>query len=575
MSQGGFTQAMIQNLEKRRARNDEVKNAMTSQAQKVIADPNSTEDARDKARAYMDAAQHIITDPKPIAQWAGEKMVGVGKGMMKWGSAKEAKGGGKGKPQQAQQGGGQGGGQPSSQPQQPAPQPQPQGGQPAQAAQPSQRPPDTLQPPSTQPPQPIPGPPVKQHALSRILHGAEKGLAMVGGAGLAAAGGVLGGASRLANGPQQPPMPKVDAGMFAQKSPEEIAGAADQYKEKRDTAAIKALRLPPDDESMMLRNSTLARLGIKMPAVWKEFENDSGMRGYYDLNNPSSIPPGYKSVDARDFKIPKGWDINPRTGQAINKDTGKSYSKNDPNLPPEAKAAFAGAKETSREKQANAMALVKARTEGYGLGRFMPMLDTHNGNAPAMPRGYDLLAEPGRYIPAGPGEKALAKENLFQDIADNSKKFRTVITNLKDDFPPAMKAKIIAAMRADDPHASLDQLIAVAAIGDMPVDQQDFLIGVRQIAENGMVMRGLLGAGQGSDDVRNAIRATLPGLLTTDKSYALRQLDAFDQTLSRLHRGIPKVALRNDTGADGSSTPPQRPPSTLSPTAPGNRPPGW
>jgi hypothetical protein len=159
-----------------------------------------------------------------------------------------------------------------------------------------------------------------------------------------------------------------------------------------------------------------------------------------------------------------------------------------------------------------------------------------------------MMKSPGRFLPATEADKALARENLMQDIMGTSKLTRTAINNLKEDFPIEMKAKILLAMRADDPHASLDQLLASGALGTLSDDQWEFLVSTRQLAENAMAMRSILGAGQGSDDVRTAIRDTLPGLLTPDRSKALSQLDAFDKTIARLHRGVPKVPLRTDIG---------------------------
>ena len=139
----------------------------------------------------------------------------------------------------------------------------------------------------------------------------------------------------------------------------------------------------------------------------------------------------------------------------------------------------------------------------------------------------------------------------MQDIAGTSTLTREAINDMDSDFPEDMKVKIVLAMKADDPHAALDQLMASGAIGSLTDKQQNFLIATRQLAENAMAMRSILGAGQGSEDMRNAIRDTLPGLLSPDKSYALRQLDAFDKTIQRLHRGVPKVPLRTDLG-DGT-----------------------
>jgi hypothetical protein len=200
--------------------------------------------------------------------------------------------------------------------------------------------------------------------------------------------------------------------------------------------------------------------------------------------------------------------------------------------------------------------LAAMRAAGYGQARQMaPMnvLDTWNGNAPEYMPYTEMRKNPGRYLPAGEADKALAKENLMQDIMGTSQLTRSAINNLQEDFPEDMKAKIALAMRADDPHSALDMLISSGSLGALSSDQQDFLIATRQLAENAMAMRTILGAGQGSEDMRNAIRDTLPGLLTPDRSFALRQLDAFDKTIARLHRGVPKVPLRTDIENGGGA----------------------
>ena len=58
-----------------------------------------------------------------------------------------------------------------------------------------------------------------------------------------------------------------------------------------------------------------------------------------------------------------------------------------------------------------------------------------------------------------------------------------------------------------------------------------------------MAMRSVLGAGQGSEGLKNAIVATLPGPRTPTREYAAKQLDAFERALDRLSRSIPKVKL--------------------------------
>lgn len=234
------------------------------------------------------------------------------------------------------------------------------------------------------------------------------------------------------------------------------------------------------------------------------------------------------------------------TGQVVDPETHKTYSEGDPNVPPNVAAMFKSVNALTAKKQAFQLKLASIRGAQYNLTKPLNVLDTANGNAPTVTTFGDMQKNPGRYLPAGEADKAIAKENLMQDIAGTSTLTRNAIDDMDEDFPEEMKAKIVVAMRADDPHAALDQLLASGAIGSLTDKQQNFLIATRQLAENAMAMRSILGAGQGSEDMRAAIRDTLPGLLSPDKSYALRQLDAFDKTIQRLHRGVPKVPLRTD-----------------------------
>lgn len=291
----------------------------------------------------------------------------------------------------------------------------------------------------------------------------------------------------------------------------------------------------------------------------KPYKGSDG-KYYQSLRNPytneitaSPMPPDYKpTVGAKGLKF----DVN--TGQVIDQDEGKRYNEGDLNNPPEVAAMFKGSNDFAKKKQDFQMKLAQIRAASYGQARQMAplsVLDSANGNAPTYVPYTEMVKNPGRYMPAGEADKSLAKENLMQDIIGTSSLTRQAIVGMKEDFPEDMKVKIVMAMKADDPHAALDQLIASGAVGSLTPDQQDFLISTRQLAENAMAMRTILGAGQGSEDMRNAIRDTLPGLLTPDKSMALRQLDAFDKTIARLHRGVPKVQLRTDLG-DGTTPPP-------------------
>jgi hypothetical protein len=177
------------------------------------------------------------------------------------------------------------------------------------------------------------------------------------------------------------------------------------------------------------------------------------------------------------------------------------------------------------------------------------LLDTKNGNAPILMNWNDynhaIKAEPGRYIPAGTAVPALNKTALLEDIRGNVQQVRNSLGAMPD-FGTMDKGKIALALRSRDPRGAISALISGGAAGALTPAQQDYLINTTNLIENAMAMRSVLGAGQGSEDLRSAIMATIPGPATPNKAYALQQLKVFERVLDRLGRGVPKVPLRTD-----------------------------
>jgi hypothetical protein len=75
-----------------------------------------------------------------------------------------------------------------------------------------------------------------------------------------------------------------------------------------------------------------------------------------------------------------------------------------------------------------------------------------------------------------------------------------------------------------------------------------------------MALRSIQGLGQGSDQLRGAIHAMLPGPGSPNKEYALRQLAIFNALVQTLKGGVaksgisqPKVAPVAKTGGAGSA----------------------
>lgn len=190
-----------------------------------------------------------------------------------------------------------------------------------------------------------------------------------------------------------------------------------------------------------------------------------------------------------------------------------------------------------------------ARGEGYGTYRMSTVIDTKNDNRPIRISATELSKankdEPGRYLAGAQADKALQRTVLIQDIRDTIGNTKVALEKMPD-FTPAQRAQIALVMKQRNATSAMSQFMASAWGTTLGPTQQEYLISLAQLKENAMAMRSVLGAGQGSDELRAAITATIPGPSTPNKEYGMKQLDKFDQVLNRLERGVLKVPLRKE-----------------------------
>jgi hypothetical protein len=139
---------------------------------------------------------------------------------------------------------------------------------------------------------------------------------------------------------------------------------------------------------------------------------------------------------------------------------------------------------------------------------------------------------------ASEGTKLRPKQAQMKDIETASSMARSAIKALKPgDFSPDQVLKLREAMSEEDEgraHAIIQNLAANAT----NEQQQDFWIWINQLNERAMSLRGIAGMGAGAQDLRNAIRAMLPGLKSGSTEMMLKQLDAFDQQVKVLEEGV-------------------------------------
>jgi len=189
----------------------------------------------------------------------------------------------------------------------------------------------------------------------------------------------------------------------------------------------------------------------------------------------------------------------------------------------------------------------KARGMGFAEARMVSVLDTENGNRPVMISAADLSRAndetPDRFVSAARGEKALNKMALLEDMRGVAASTRTSLANVED-FTPQQRAQLALVLKHRDPKSAFDNFMGSQWATSLSEKQIDYVTDLVQLKENAMAMRSVLGAGQGSDEMRAAISATIPGIFTPNKEFANKQLDKFILTLDRLERGVPTVPLK-------------------------------
>ena len=192
------------------------------------------------------------------------------------------------------------------------------------------------------------------------------------------------------------------------------------------------------------------------------------------------------------------------------------------------------------------------RMDGLAQMREYPVINKKTGEL-EMQNAKTINANPGAYAPAGEGAKSMNKLALIEDIRGNVQQVRQSLQNMPE-FSPEMRTKIAVAMRSRDPRGTVGALLSGEAAKQLSPAQQDYLINTSLLIENAMAMRSVLGAGQGSEDLRSAITATIPSATTPTVGYASKQLDQFEKVLNRLERGVPNMPLRGGAPDSGNNS---------------------
>ena len=193
-------------------------------------------------------------------------------------------------------------------------------------------------------------------------------------------------------------------------------------------------------------------------------------------------------------------------------------------------------KSAEQIKNEEAGASGAARGAGFNASRPVQVLDA-NGNLTYVTAAQ---AEQQGLGGASEGTKIASKIAQINDIHNASDEVRKAIkAGGNANFTPGQVAKLTLAMHEQDPTLMMNEVSNLANSGLNP-KQQDLVTWLAQLQERALSLRAIAGMGQGSETTRLAILKALPSITSGNTDMATKQLDAFDNMVSNLEKGIPK-----------------------------------
>lgn len=208
------------------------------------------------------------------------------------------------------------------------------------------------------------------------------------------------------------------------------------------------------------------------------------------------------------------------------------------------------------QKAIGAEAYGKSRLE-VALTQPVAVVDKDTGDTTWVTKkdlAYDIGDSRRKFMAMGSGERAKRQTAIMEDIEGASANTRKSLIGLKTDFTQAQRAQFAYLLKSSDPDA-LGKFMQSNVASTLTPEQVDYITDVVQLKENAYALRTVLGAGQGSDELRRAIADTLPGAFSPNRQFALTQLNKFDGQLQRLKKAYFHVNNKQGTNAPDSQRP--------------------
>jgi hypothetical protein len=198
--------------------------------------------------------------------------------------------------------------------------------------------------------------------------------------------------------------------------------------------------------------------------------------------------------------------------------------------------------------------------EAYGAQRIMALLqqpmsvyDTNTGNFELLTKEQITQANAAnqkaglgsRFVGEGAARFAKPKLATFNEIETSSQQVREALKKIE--FTEKQIAKFSQVLKTVDDGSSIRNFLATNVAKTLTTDEINYVTAVKNLKESAFALRSISGMGQGSDLLRSAIEAVVPGTRTPNKEYAVSSLARFDTQIQKLREGIPGLGKEGST----------------------------
>lgn len=209
------------------------------------------------------------------------------------------------------------------------------------------------------------------------------------------------------------------------------------------------------------------------------------------------------------------------------------------------------AKQARQQASQDAYAKMRGKVTQYGV------IDNDTGALTYVNADTINASPEGKYSPAAQAQQQRNRSGIFDEIDASRNYLNTAIDSLGNDaFSPTQRAQVALVLSDKDPASALQSFLGSDWASSLSDSQVKYITALANMQESAMSLRSIAGMGAGSDKLRGAIQAMLPGPGTPSKAYAQRQMQLFNTELQQLRKSIPTNINVGQGGGAGLPPPP-------------------